>query len=462
MPKWRRNEYRNGIEITFEKKPSYEVLSKLKTFGWRWNHADGCWYTKYTAESLKFAKQLCLPTIYQETKYITRKTAQFIQKDSTGNISNVTLISKDSSINISSSNGLILCICCNNFINISFQRCPYCGCNMSYIASRYLEQYGTTTTEKVLVTNKYTTEEAECLQAQREILKLKEKYSHCWKSEFEKTSYYDIEELEKELVKLDEIYQRKLDISKINKVYLQNCGYSIAELENMYSWQFQTHAKNSGSNETVAFKLLKEKVPVDALDMYKKRYLLFFELQDSEYRNRLEESFSASHAIVRCPRCNRKIESISKQILCSQCSPLYGLNQELNKLNVNQGVFWEYLKVFGNKLQPINRVAASVAQGSNYEDNVQRNYVDEIINKLTFKTVDTVTRIIKPIFMNDVEQRLEHSLATDDKSDFYFCALYSYILGNEDDEYTYLKKYISYETAEEIIKKFAKHTSSLH
>ena len=68
----------NGIEISFEAKPSEEVRTQLKTFGFRWSPKNSIWYTKQSEESLSFAKVLCNGEIGEmdspkETETETRK-----------------------------------------------------------------------------------------------------------------------------------------------------------------------------------------------------------------------------------------------------------------------------------------------------------------------------------------------------------------------------------------------------
>jgi excisionase family DNA binding protein len=52
------NEEKSGIEIRFASKPSGDVLSSLKSAGWRWSRFNSCWYNKATTESREFAQGL--------------------------------------------------------------------------------------------------------------------------------------------------------------------------------------------------------------------------------------------------------------------------------------------------------------------------------------------------------------------------------------------------------------------
>ncbi len=52
------NEEKNGIELIFDKKPSYAVISEMKEKGFRWHNAKKLWYAKQSDERLAFANKL--------------------------------------------------------------------------------------------------------------------------------------------------------------------------------------------------------------------------------------------------------------------------------------------------------------------------------------------------------------------------------------------------------------------
>jgi hypothetical protein len=52
------NEELNGIELYFTSKPVNEVLTNLKSNGFRWSGFKKCWYTKQTEKALKVANSL--------------------------------------------------------------------------------------------------------------------------------------------------------------------------------------------------------------------------------------------------------------------------------------------------------------------------------------------------------------------------------------------------------------------
>lgn len=52
------NEEMNGIEVSFESKPSAATLDALKAAGFRWHRAKKIWYAKQTAERLTLAQEL--------------------------------------------------------------------------------------------------------------------------------------------------------------------------------------------------------------------------------------------------------------------------------------------------------------------------------------------------------------------------------------------------------------------
>lgn len=53
------NEKLNGIEITFEGKPSEAIRKMMKDEGYRWHRVKQLWYAKYTENREKAAKQVC-------------------------------------------------------------------------------------------------------------------------------------------------------------------------------------------------------------------------------------------------------------------------------------------------------------------------------------------------------------------------------------------------------------------
>lgn len=56
MATYRLNEEKNGVEITFDAKPSEEIREELKKNGFRWG--KGFWWAKQTAERIELAKRL--------------------------------------------------------------------------------------------------------------------------------------------------------------------------------------------------------------------------------------------------------------------------------------------------------------------------------------------------------------------------------------------------------------------
>lgn len=52
------NQELNGIELSFEKKPSAAMLEEIKKQGFRWHHVKKIWYAKQTAERVTFAESL--------------------------------------------------------------------------------------------------------------------------------------------------------------------------------------------------------------------------------------------------------------------------------------------------------------------------------------------------------------------------------------------------------------------
>ena len=52
------NEEKNGIEITFPGRPNQEVLTLLKSNGWKWSHYNRVWYNRFSEVNLTFANKL--------------------------------------------------------------------------------------------------------------------------------------------------------------------------------------------------------------------------------------------------------------------------------------------------------------------------------------------------------------------------------------------------------------------
>lgn len=52
------NEQFNGIEIYFDKKPSQDIIAKLKQHSFKWHNQKKCWYGKATEENKIFVEQL--------------------------------------------------------------------------------------------------------------------------------------------------------------------------------------------------------------------------------------------------------------------------------------------------------------------------------------------------------------------------------------------------------------------
>ena len=73
------NEKFNGIEITFDSKPSADIRTQLKDNGFRWHNKKALWYAKNTPERLTLAESLTkgiIPKAEKKTK-TTKKENKF-------------------------------------------------------------------------------------------------------------------------------------------------------------------------------------------------------------------------------------------------------------------------------------------------------------------------------------------------------------------------------------------------
>ena len=67
------NNEKNGIEISFDSKPNFEILDKLKTNGFRWSGKQKIWYTKQSPASISFVKSISADSFSLPTKNISEK-----------------------------------------------------------------------------------------------------------------------------------------------------------------------------------------------------------------------------------------------------------------------------------------------------------------------------------------------------------------------------------------------------
>jgi hypothetical protein len=72
------NEELNGIELYFTSKPDQNVLTNLKSNGFRWSGFKKCWYTKQSDKAFKIANNLTnnvIEEVKEEVKTVTKKAA---------------------------------------------------------------------------------------------------------------------------------------------------------------------------------------------------------------------------------------------------------------------------------------------------------------------------------------------------------------------------------------------------
>lgn len=72
------NEKLNGVELYFDGKPSAEVLTDLKTNGYRWNGKKICWYAKQNNKTLEIAKTYSNSDIKINSKQIKNNKKEIL------------------------------------------------------------------------------------------------------------------------------------------------------------------------------------------------------------------------------------------------------------------------------------------------------------------------------------------------------------------------------------------------
>lgn len=72
------NEKLNGVELYFDGKPSAEVLTDLKTNGYRWNGKKICWYAKQNENTLEIAKTYSNSDIKTNEKQIKNNKKEIL------------------------------------------------------------------------------------------------------------------------------------------------------------------------------------------------------------------------------------------------------------------------------------------------------------------------------------------------------------------------------------------------
>ena len=66
------NEKLNGVEISFDTKPTSEILSQLKTSGYRWHNAKKIWYARQSEETVLLAEKIAEYKTEDEAKTVTK------------------------------------------------------------------------------------------------------------------------------------------------------------------------------------------------------------------------------------------------------------------------------------------------------------------------------------------------------------------------------------------------------
>ena len=131
----------DGIEIYFDEKPSADIRSKLVGNRWRWNGLKGCWYTKYSKQAEKLAKELCGK---ESNEFISKpapsiKVGNSVSFEQKSNVftTKIYIKKEGTTYTWSSTNNQIACADCNKFFSIHAPACIFCGCPIIHTIETY-------------------------------------------------------------------------------------------------------------------------------------------------------------------------------------------------------------------------------------------------------------------------------------------------------------------------------------
>ncbi len=237
--------------------------------------------------------------------------------------------------------------------------------------------------------------------------------------------------------------KRQDAINKMPVFYRKHCGCEEEYLPFLEESVFYKYVKQ-GSLKSIAIELLHEYVLDDALALLKELYIQ--STKNENYRKELLDKTS------------KDLFTITRDGSVKLRNTQYDSSNDIsNKLDLQQGVFWTNLEIFGINLKPIDRLAYSV---SNYRDkclanktpyysasSIQERYLFSIVGDLTLDYNDTLIQIIK----NHLKIEIKEILAHNEEKNFYILALYSLIINDFNQADCFLSKYVDQVTPKQVI-----------
>ena len=237
--------------------------------------------------------------------------------------------------------------------------------------------------------------------------------------------------------------KRQDAINKMPVFYRKHCGCEEEYLPFLEESVFYKYVKQ-GSLKSIAVELLHEYVRDDALALLKELYI-----QSTKNENYQKELLDKTPKDLFTITKNGSVKLRNTQCISS--------DNISNQLDLQQGVFWTNLEIFGINLKPIDRLAYSV---SNYRDkclanktpyysasSIQERYLYSIVKNLTLDYNDTLVQLIK----NHLQLEIKEILANHEEKNFYILALYSLIINDFNQADCFLSKYVDQVTPKQVI-----------
>lgn len=257
--------------------------------------------------------------------------------------------------------------------------------------------------------------------------------------------------------------KRKKMIEKMPKFYTLNCGYTEDTLLRIAKNSFDKIYK-TGTLKQIAQELLLEILPFDALGLLREIYLMV--LKDENYKKEF---------IKKIPKELYKTDKDGHNHLVD--NPKYKQYPNENdieyintELGLKQSGFWQSLELFGQQIQPVNKIAYNVANYRNSYSNAittyykpknrQEYHLYNIINDLTLVYDDLLVRTIKLELKKEKDYILDNN--NPDEIDYYLLSLYSFLSDTIEDTKKVISTYIDKRTPKDVILSVNKRKKSLN